>query len=594
MKDTPLPNPSPILSLAMRGAALLLGLICLLMFGADEQPDSVPPPADKATAVATAVPAYRQAGQVAVLTVKGEIDRVTLRSLERRVARAVRDGADAIVLELDTPGGALDAALDICDLIRSEAPANTVAWINRDAHSAGTIIALACREVVIAPSSHMGVAAPVTGLPGVGMVPMPAAERAKAESWILEEVVHSARRNHYDENLVTAFVSVGVELWLIEHVGTGERVFVDREEFKVLFGEEPTGTLTSITPSLPSSGDSKFMPFFDTTIPPADTGETIDPEEYQKQIEFAQTLPSARLRLTSADRDEWRPLMQIVSSDRLLGINEDEAVYYGLARQIVRNDQQLAAFFGADPVTGIRRYDDSWSEGLVRFLTHPIVMGVLIVIFIVSLFIEMAAPGFGVFGTAATIALLILIGAPFLAGMAQWWDILLIVVGLMLLAAEIFVIPGFGLPGVAGALCVLVGMVGTFVSGDVTTVEGQEQIWTGLTTVLTALFAAGVGLWFLSRYVPTIPVINRVILRAEVSERQAIGVGLLEAMGTAQRALEPGDEGVAATDLRPAGRAEIGGRMVDVKSVGEFIDKGTPIRVVSVGRFVIEVEETLT
>ena len=592
MKNAQLTNPPPPRSLRAIGALALLGLICLLLAGADEQPGGPP---DKAAAAAAAVPAYRQADLVAVLTVKGEIDRVTLRSLERRVARAVRDGADAIVLELDTPGGALDAALDICDLIRSDAPANTMAWINRDAHSAGTIIALACREIVIAPSSHMGVAAPITGIPGVGMVPMPAAERAKAESWILEEIIHSARRNHYDENLVTAFVSVGVELWLIENVRTGARVFVDREEYGRVFGEEPTKTITSITPTVAASGTGQFKPFFDETIPPADTGEVIDPAEYQKQIEFAQTLPSARPRLTGTDRDEWRPLMQIVSGDRLLGINEDEAVYYGLAQQIVRNDQQLAAFFGADPVTGIRRYDDSWSEGLVRFLTHPIVMGVLIVIFVVSLFIEMAAPGFGVFGTAATIALLILIGAPFLAGMAQWWDILLIVVGLLLVAAEIFVIPGFGLPGIAGALCLMVGMVGTFVSGDVTTDQGQEEVWTGLITVLTSLFAAGVGLWFLSRYVPTMPILNRVILKADVSERQATaGVGLLEAMGAAQRALAPGDEGLAATDLRPSGRAEIDGRMVDVKSVGAFIDKGTPIRVVSVGRFVIEVEEAVT
>ena len=82
------------------------------------------PPADQ-RAPPTAVPAYRQANKVAVLTVHGAIDGITLRSLERRVRQARDDGADAIVFDIDTPGGALDATLDICHLIRTDAPANT-------------------------------------------------------------------------------------------------------------------------------------------------------------------------------------------------------------------------------------------------------------------------------------------------------------------------------------------------------------------------------------------------------------------------------------------------------------------------------------
>jgi len=62
-------------------------------------------------------------------------------------------------------------------------------------------------------------------------------------------------------------------------------------------------------------------------------------------------------------------------------------------------------------------------------------------------------------------------------------------------------------------------------------------------------------------------------------------------MGPGVPVLRPGDQGVAETDLRPAGRAEFNGRLLDVKSSGGYIDKGTPIRIVSIGRFVTEVEE---
>ena len=71
-------------------------------------------------------------------------------------------------------------------------------------------------------------------------------------------------------------------------------------------------------------------------------------------------------------------------------------------------------------------------------------------------------------------------------------------------------------------------------------------------------------------------------------------VGLLEAMAGPQRALQVGDRGVAETDLRPAGRGSFDGRMVDVQAPGQYIEKGSPIRVTSVGRYVIEVEEADT
>ncbi|MHC5004800.1 MAG: NfeD family protein, partial [Planctomycetota bacterium] len=107
---------------------------------------------------------------------------------------------------------------------------------------------------------------------------------------------------------------------------------------------------------------------------------------------------------------------------------------------------------------------------------------------------------------------------------------------------------------------------------------------------LAGIFAAGIGVWLISRQVHSMPVLNRIILRTEVRERE--GGGILEAMAAAPRpALEPGVVGVAATALRPAGRGEFGGKLWDVKSVGGFIEAGSPIRIVTAGRFVIEVEE---
>ena len=549
-------------------------------------------PGVDATISPTATPAYRQANTIAVLSIRDEINQVTLRSLERRVRLAERHGAEAIVLEIDTPGGAVLATLDILHLIRTEAPTNTVAWINPKAYSAGTIIALACREIVVVPDAAFGDSAPVSILG-----PLPQAERAKQEAPILAEVIDSARRNHYDEKLVQSFVSVGIELWLLENQETGSQIFVDRKEYSLVFGEDPPDQITSVTPPSPQPGDPtppqvapQVAPWFEHVVPVS--GMPVDPEALKRQIEFEQDLPSSRPLLTEADRGEWRLVKQVVPSDRLLVVKPAEAISYGLAAKVIANEEQLKAYFGAQTLL---RYDRSWSESLVRFLTNPIVRGVLIVIFLICFLFELGAPGLGVFGATAAVSLLVLLGAPYLAGMAQWWEIMLIMLGLVLVAAELFVIPGFGVAGISGAVCLLVGMVGTFVTGDISTPTGQSELVVGLTATLTSLFAAGIVVWLVARQLESIPVLGKLVLKTELGatdSAQGAGLGLLEAMGRGRRALEPGDVGVAATDLRPAGRASFEGRPVDVKSVSTYIERGSPVRVVSVDRFVIEVEET--
>ena len=569
-------------------AVALLGM--LLALGAraqDGATDAAAPPPE-------AVPGYRQASNVAVLTIEGVIDHVTLTSLERRVAEAKANGADAIVFDIDTPGGDALATLDICHLIKTDAPANSVAWINPQGYSAGTIIALACREIVVAPHSAFGDAAPIDAF-GRQLLPT---ERAKAESPILAEVIDSARRNHYDENLVQAFISVGVELWLIEHETTGQRIFVDRAEYETVFGEEPPQLkIDTAPPDTSPTFTPWFSPFGEQGAPREDAG--LSEEEKRKEIEFAQDLPPTRERLTEEDRGQWELVQQLIGADSLLVLNEHEAVYYGVAQRVVANDTQLQEFFGT--TTPVTHYDQSWSESMVRFLTNPIVRGVLILIFVICLLIELSAPGMGVFGATAMVALLILIGAPVLAGMAGWWEIIAIIAGFLLIGAEIFVIPGFGLAGIAGGLCLAVGVIATFVSHDVRTAQGQEDLAWGMGSTLAAVFAAGVVLWFLSKNFERMPFLRRLILQTELTgeaggaggalETETASVGILEAMGAAQRAVSVGDSGTATTDLRPAGRAQIDGRSVDVKSIGAYIDRGTPIRVVSVGRFVIEVED---
>ncbi|MFM7800143.1 MAG: hypothetical protein ACKPBA_14350, partial [Planctomycetota bacterium] len=219
-----------------------------------------------AQVAAPAVPAWRQANRVAVIPVRGGIDAVTRASVERRVAEAAAGGCGAAVLELDTPGGDLTATLELCLWIKDRSPVPVWAWVRPKAYSAGTIIALACRGILVSPGAAFGDAAPISAVPGLGLQPLPPAERAKIEAPVLAEVVDSARRNGYDETLVRAFVSAPDEVWVLERTDGTARAFVGRQEYREAFGDDPPTTRSVASPRSAIAAGAPVSPFVDLSL----------------------------------------------------------------------------------------------------------------------------------------------------------------------------------------------------------------------------------------------------------------------------------------------------------------------------------------
>jgi membrane-bound serine protease (ClpP class) len=536
---------------------------------------------------AIAVPAGRQANTIALISIHGPIDGLTTRSLQRRIDEAAERGADAVVLEIDTPGGDLMATFDILELIRTKAPPNTIAWIRPKAFSAGTIIALACREIVTTPTGRFGDAAPIQGMPLVGLRNMPAAERAKIEAPLLSELVYDARRQGWDEKLVQAFVAVDVQLWLIRNRGTGDLLFVDAAEYERIFGEPPVSTRLERLPA-PVYGEERFFspsgfesdaPVGPVTMPDPDAVE----EARQAAIDFRQEMPSRRPQLDRTDADDWENLGQVVSSNELLVLRADEAVAYGLSSSdAIGDENDLQRLMGA---TTIIRLDETWSEGLVRFLTLWPVRAVLIAVMLIGFFLEISAPGYGVFGIVAVSALVTLLGAPLLAGLSDWWTVVVVVIGLGLVVAELFFLPGFGVAGVLGGLLLFIGLVGTFISGDPFDPAMRDQLFRGIAATLIGVLAAGTVSWLFWRTLPTNPFGARIILADEIGSAT-----LRESSTSSATMFAVGSIGTAATPLRTAGRVEIDGRLVDAQSEDGFISPGTRVRVVASDRFGVRVE----
>ncbi|GAB4519761.1 MAG: hypothetical protein Tsb0013_23500 [Phycisphaerales bacterium] len=616
---------------AWRRWTRLTMVLALLLFVATDPSigdESAPPRASPSAP--TAVAASAQIDNLAVITIGGAITAVTSKSFQRRFEAALDAGADGIVVEIDSPGGEVGAVLEITDLIKG-ASVPVIAWINNEAYSGGAIIAIACDEIVLATGATMGDAAPVMAGP-MGLQNLSETERAKILSPLIAEVVDSAAMNGYDEVLITSLVMVNVETWLVEHKATGKRYFLTEREYRALYGEEPPRA----TPLVQSGGvdlsslapppTNRPSPFGVTPDPAQATGTSgtnatqpaptslpddaspalraladVADESTVAAASVGIATPSTRPDFARENADDYRFIQYATDGNTLLTLKESGLRAFGFTRYsgTIDNDQELEQYVAAQKLV---RLDQSWSEDFVEFATQGmsgfLFRGAMIVIFLLGLFIEMAMPGVGVAGVVAMIALAGLIVPPMMIDASAWWTLVAILGGILLIMLEIFVIPGFGVPGVLGFLALLAGLIGTF-SGAGELFPGQGagsdgRLGWAIATVFLALFGAGVGCYFVSKYTRSIPIARNLMLSSTLATYDTSpATGLLGAMDAAPTApVSVGDTGVTTTDLRPEGEAEFNARLVDVCSVGGWIGRGQRIRVIELqgSRVIVEPE----
>lgn len=583
---------------AARLAILSMLLLCLAAVEVGLAQDAVP--TETRPAPVASVPASRQAQEVVVLPIRTAIDRFTMKSLEQRMQRAENGGARALVIELDTPGGEVGAVLEISDLLKKSQIPTIVAWVNTTAYSGGAIIAMACDEIVTNDPGTLGDALPINVSMIMGLQPLPPEERQKILAPLLVDLVDSARRNGQDEKLMQGFVSLGVELWLIERTQpgpegqpVGERLFIDKAEYRMLFGEPPAIR----SPEIPSAAGGE-----QPAEQPERQSRSVDPEDptafrpaapqlegldEKDEVSRSLAVPTTRPTLSEGDRGKWQVVAYVADGKAPVTMTSEQLVRYGVANRVVRNDEELKAFFGA---TSLVRHEESGWMIVARFLSNPIVRGLLLVGVIVGFFVEMASPGMGVFGAIGLLALIGLLGPAAMVGMAGWWEFAALGAGAALVLLEIFVFPGLGLPGAIGAVLVFVGLLGTFTGGS--GFQTQGELLTGVVVLLLSLATAGVIIFLIARNLGRIPVFSRLILQNSSADDDDENPSFFEAMmpSTPKAELAVGAVGHAVGTLRPSGRASFGDELVDVVSVGPIIESGQRVRVVESTAFSVVVE----
>ena len=224
----------------------------------------------------------------------------------------------------------------------------------------------------------------------------------------------------------------------------------------------------------------------------------------------------------------------------------------------------------------IVKFDIGSTENIISFFLNPIISSILILLIIGGLYFELQTPGVG-FPIIASIAALVLYLIPYyLNGIAENWEIVLFFIGVVLIALEVFVIPGFGIFGIIGLFTSIGALILIMLNNDMfdfTFVVSKDIVNASL-SVLISVFAFGILILFGGiRFTD-----SHAFKKISLAETQNSDLGYVSKKYSDNLI---GKNGKAFTVLRPSGKILINDEIYDATSSGEFIEKNTKVKVIS-------------
>lgn len=408
-----------------------------------------------------------------------DIDKAAQRLVVLGLEKAAQADADYVLLDLDTYGGAVDAADSIRSaILRYDRP--VIAFVNMQAASAGALISIACDSIYMKTGSSIGAATVVN-----------------------------------------------------------------------------------------------------------QTGEVM-PDKYQSFMRGMM-----RSTATATGRDP-KIAEAMVSADDVLSLTPHEAMEVGYCQGICESAEEVAQQVSGDKKFTIKNMEDdmTWLDKLIQILLNPILQSIFMMMIIGGIFVEIRTPGIGLPLLTAIVGAVLYFAPAYMGHLAEHWEILLFVVGLVLVALEIFVIPGFGVCGISGIILIIaslsLAMVDNGVFRDIDGSLNLQPLIRPMAIVVTSCTVAVFGsLWIVSRLYSTRS-FDHIALRQEMkSEEGFTGVvsGLESLVGSTVTVF---------SDMRPGGKVQAeDGRILEATlKFGGFAAKGTSLKVISAeqGRLYCEVK----
>lgn len=307
------------------------------------------------------------------------------------------------------------------------------------------------------------------------------------------------------------------------------------------------------------------------------TGEAA-PDKYQsymRSIMRSTAEASGRdPRIAEAMVDEKIEIEGITKAGEVITFSTSEAMKNGFCEGEFSSTTELLTYLKLDNAT-VHRYEVSNTEAIISFFINPFISGILILIIIGGIYFELQTPGVGFPIMASIVALVLYLVPYYLNGLAENWEILAFIIGLVLIAIEVFVIPGFGIFGILGLILTLGSLVFMMLNNEMFDFEfvPKENITRALLTTLTGLFGSIILMFIGGVRLTNSNFFKRVALQGVQSKTEGYSSRFIAA-GMA------GKTGEVFSVLRPSGKVEIEGELYDAHTRGEYLEQGEKIVVV--------------
>ena len=306
------------------------------------------------------------------------------------------------------------------------------------------------------------------------------------------------------------------------------------------------------------------------------TGE-VAPDKYQS---FMRGMMRATAKANGRNPEIAESM---VDTANVLSLTPDEAMEVGYCEGIAEEVSDVARIVAGDNEFIIKDMEDdmTWLDRLIQFLLNPLLQSIFMMMIIGGIFVEIRTPGIGLPLLTAVVGALLYFAPGYLGHLVSYWEILLFVVGLILIAMEIFVLPGFGVCGIAGIIAVVVSLAFAMVD------NAELFHWDGTLNLEPVLMPLGIviissavaifgSVWLVKKLYETRS-FDHIALRQSLTGEEGF-VGVVSGLESLV-----GQEVTVFTDMRPSGKVRTAdGRIFEASmKYGGYAVKGQTLKVVS-------------
>ncbi|MCP2045277.1 nodulation protein NfeD [Pontibacter sp. HSC-36F09] len=274
-----------------------------------------------------------------------------------------------------------------------------------------------------------------------------------------------------------------------------------------------------------------------------------------------------------------------LSADQVLTLTTSEAILHGFSEGQANNIEEVLQKLNLQDAE-IVRYELSTTDKVISFFLNPVISGILILIIIGGLWFELQTPGVGFPLIAAIVAGVLYLTPFYLNGLAEHWEVLLFIVGLVLIGLEVFVIPGFGVTGISGIVLVFLSLLLIMVNNQAFdfTFVSSERLMESLVSVLLGMISAVIIVVLTWNRVLGSRALRRVTLVNTFESKEGY-----RSSHSAEHLI--GKTGIAYTRMAPSGRVMIDDNVYDAQARDGFIDKGDVVQVIDQSTFALRVKK---